>query len=143
MLLKLQEVEENVEMQTKKKGKPEPKPDLTDLITGTISNEQLVKTLEEKVKLGMIASGQLADVDSGLSDEEMGDEMGKLSLGILGETGEEKASITSFVMDEKEKPPPYPTVYSNLIAGRSTGLVSASPGAGQNSKTEFYFRFNI
>jgi hypothetical protein len=137
MLLKLQEVEEHVEVQTKKKGKPEPKSDISDLISGNISSEQLVKTLEEKVKLGMIASGQLAaDIDSGLSDEEE-TEPKSMIVGdqIVAEERIRTPSITSFAMDEK--PPPYPTVYSNLIAGRSTGLVSsASPGAGQNIPSE-------
>lgn len=37
--------------------------------------------------------------------------------------------LTDFGIDEK--PPSYPQVYSSLITGRSTGLVSsASPGGG-------------
>lgn len=139
MLLKLQEVDEmTAEIQAKRRAaKPLTVP-LPDLISGNISTEQIVRMLEEKVKVGMIASGQLEDgVDSGLSEDEDEIEIKPVEPPPVEETVEltefivervKSPSITNFVIDEK--PTPYPQVYSSLIAGRSTGLVSASPGAG-------------
>jgi hypothetical protein len=150
MLLKLQELDEmTAEIQAKRKlAKPSALP-LPDLVSGNMSTEQIIKMLEEKVKAGMIASGQfLEGHDSGVSDTEEAASEPKLSL--LDESalklkavdeGEQKEGddaskppkspsvITDFGIDEK--PSPYPQVYSSLITGRSTGLVSsASPGAG-------------
>ena len=110
MLLKLQEVDETLDLQAKKK--PVKAVNLPDLISGNISSEQLLKMLEEKVKLGMIAAGQRASgFDSGLSEDEM-DEAEKLAAATaITETlvAEPKTpSMKSFVMDDKEKPSAYP-----------------------------------
>lgn len=143
MLLKLQEVDEvTTEIQVKGKiSKPVSIP-LPDLFSGNMSTEQIVKLLEEKVKAGMIASGQLLEgYDSGLEVEEVKprlplEELFKIDDSELLpiEEGTEKppkspSVLTDFGIDEK--PASYPQVYSSLITGRSTGLVSsASPGAG-------------
>lgn len=142
MLLKLQEVDEmTVEIHSKKKPmKPSSLP-LPDLISGNISSEQLVRMLQEKVKIGMIAAGQLADnIDSGLSDEEIDDgESNPLTTAteqvIKSEDKIKTPSVASFAMMD-EKPPSYPQVYSSLITGRSTGLISASPGGGPGAGSE-------
>lgn len=141
MLLKLQEVDEvTAEIQAKRRAAKPLSVPLPDLVSGNISTEQIVKMLEEKVKVGMIASGHLADVDSGLSEDE--EEIEAKPVVELPMTKEEEGqgepneivgrakspSIQSFAIDEK--PAAYPQVYSSLITGRSTGLVSASPGAG-------------
>lgn len=148
MLLKLQELDEmTADIQTRRKlAKPLGFP-LPDLVTGNITTEQIVKILEEKVKVGMIASGQLTDgVDTTLSEEEEIEEpkpaiMDRLMGFKEDEDGEEvkiipkSPSVLSFGIDEK--PAAYPQVYSSLIAGRSTGLVSsASPGAGVGGASE-------
>lgn len=74
LLLKLQEIDENAEAQTKKKT--DRSADLSDIISGNISSDQMFKMLEEKIKLGMIASGQIAtDHDSGVSDEDTDTEL--------------------------------------------------------------------
>lgn len=140
MLLKLQEVDEvTAEIQAKRRAAKPLSVPLPDLVSGNISTEQIVKMLEEKVKVGMIASGQLGEIDSGLSEDE--DEM-EIKPPVEAapkeqEPGKEPSetaervkspSIQSFAIDEK--PTAYPQVYSSLITGRSTGLVSASPGAG-------------
>jgi coiled-coil domain-containing protein 151 len=137
MLLKLQEVDEmTAEIQAKRTAaKPTTIP-LPDLVSGNISTEQIVKMLEEKVKVGLIASGQMHGIDSGLSEDEE-----EVEIKPTEPLKEEKAeadedaaarpkspSIFNFAIDEK--PSAYPAVYSSLITGRSTGLVSASPGAG-------------
>lgn len=135
MLLKLQEVDEmTAEIQARRRAAKPLSVPLPDLVSGNISTEQIVKMLEEKVKVGMIASGQLGDgVDSGLSEDE--EEVVEIVKPVeppkeLTEAMErvKSPSITSFAIDEK--PSAYPQVYSSLITGRSTGLVSASPGAG-------------
>lgn len=150
MLLKLQEVDEmTAEIQAKRRAaKPLTVP-LPDLISGNISTEQIVKMLEEKVKVGMIASGQLGDgFDSGLSEDEDEPpvkpiEPPKTESAELAEIAErvKSPSITSFAIDEK--PTAYPQVYSSLITGRSTGLVSASPGAGGGELSIFQMRINV
>lgn len=109
MLLKLQEVDETLDLQAKKK--PVKVVNLPDLISGNISSEQLLKMLEEKVKLGMIAAGQRASgFDSGLSEDEM-DDTQKLTVtsaeGLVVDT--KTPSVKSFVMDDKEKPTAYPS----------------------------------
>jgi hypothetical protein len=72
LLLKLQEVDECVEHQTKKKV-IQPTVDLPDIIAGVISTSDLVELLETKIKLGMIASGQRAiDLDSGVEEDDEG-----------------------------------------------------------------------
>lgn len=146
MLLKLQEVDEmTAEIQAKRQAAKPLSVQLPDLISGNISTEQIVKMLEEKVKVGMIASGQLGDgFDSGLLSEEEEEpeikpvEPPKDEAAELPEFTErvKSPSITTFAIDEK--PTAYPQVYSSLITGRSTGLVSASPGAAGGGKL-FYF----
>lgn len=147
MLLKLQEVDEvTTEIQAKgKAAKPPTSIQLPDLISGSMSTEQIVKLLEEKVKVGMIASGQILEgYDSGMEEVEevvelktpLVEELLKIEESELLpiEEGGEKlpkspSVLTDFGIDEK--PASYPQVYSSLITGRSTGLVSsASPGAG-------------
>lgn len=145
MLLKLQEVDE-VTTEIQVKGKISKSPvniPLPDLFSGSMSTEKIMKMLEEKVKAGMIASGQLLEgYDSGLEVEEVIkpqiplEELFKIDDNELLpiEEGAEKppkspSVLTDFGIDEK--PASYPQVYSSLITGRSTGLVSsASPGAG-------------
>lgn len=138
MLLKLQEVDEmTAEIQAKRRAAKPLSTPFPDLISGNISTEQIVKMLEEKVKVGMIASGILAEgIDSGLSEDE--EEVVEKPIELpkeeepteLSEMIEKTkaSSIMSFALDEK--PAAFPQVYSSLITGRSTGLVSASPGAG-------------
>lgn len=139
MLLKLQEVDDmTAEIQARRRAAKPLSVPLPDLVSGNISTEQIVKMLEEKVKVGMIASGQLGDgIDSGLSEDEEDVAEVKAIEPPKDETAEpaldevervKSPSITSFAIDEK--PTAYPQVYSSLITGRSTGLVSASPGAG-------------
>lgn len=144
MLLKLQEVDEmTAEIQARRRAAKPLGVQLPDLISGNISTEQIVKMLEEKVKVGMIASGQLGDgFDSGLSEEEEEPapkpvEPVKQEIAELAEVPErvKSPSLQSFAIDEK--PTPYPQVYSSLITGRSTGLVSASPGAGGGKFSSF------
>lgn len=137
MLLKLQEVDEmTAEIRAKRKAaKPTTAP-LPDLVSGNISTEQIVKMLEEKVKVGLIASGQMHGIDSGLSEDEEEVEMKpieplkeeKVELSEEATPRPKTPSVFNFAIDEK--PSAFPTVYSSLITGRSTGLVSASPGAG-------------
>lgn len=141
MLLKLQEVDEmTAEIQAKRRAaKPTVVP-LPDLVSGNISTEQIVNMLQEKVKVGLIASGQMQGIDSGLSEDEEDIDIKPIEPtreeGV--EPGEEAAprpkspSVFSFAIEEK--PSAFPTVYSSLITGRSTGLVSASPGAGGGRK---------
>lgn len=145
MLLKLQEVDEmTAEIQAKRRAARPLGVPLPDLISGNVSTEQIVKLLEEKVKVGMIASGQLGDgIDSGLSEEEI-DELEEVKP-IEQITDDAKhdevapppksPSVTNFAIDEK--PAAYPQVYSSLITGRSTGLVSASPGGGPGKNINF------
>lgn len=148
MLLKLQELDEmTADIQARRKLARPLGFQLPDLVTGNITTEQIVKMLEEKVKVGMIASGQLTEgIDTTLSeeeeieepkpaimdrimdvkDDEEGDEIGKIA---------KSPSVLSFGIDDK--PAAYPQVYSSLITGRSTGLVSsASPGAGVGVASE-------
>ncbi|CAO1412563.1 unnamed protein product [Diamesa serratosioi] len=142
MLLKLQELDEmTVEIQSKKKQTMKASSvQVTDLISGNISSEQLIRMLEDKVKFGMIAAGQLADnIDSGLSDDDIDDGKPKPNAtpSAASTNSEDKIktpSVASFAMDEK--PPTYPQVYASLITGRSTGLVSASPGGGPGAGSE-------
>lgn len=136
MLLKLQEVDEmTAEIQAKRNARPLSVP-LPDLVSGNVPTEQIVRMLEEKVKVGMIASGQLAEgLDSGLSEDEEEAEVKVIEQTIVEPAEQSEltekakpASVMNFAIDEK--PTLYPQVYCSLITGRSTGLVSASPGAG-------------
>jgi hypothetical protein len=72
MLLKLQEIDECVEHQTKKKLS-QPTVELPDIIDGVISTVDLLELLESKIKFGMIASGQkTTDMDSGVEEDDEG-----------------------------------------------------------------------
>jgi hypothetical protein len=153
MLMKIQEMDEfTAEIQSKRRITKNLNFPPFDANLGT---DQIVKLLQEKVKVGLIASGKIGDgVDSGLSEDEVDDvkveasgDDSKLTeskaikkVGDSLEEDEQKRlktpSETNFAIDEK--PPPYPQVYSSLITGRSTGLVSASPGAGGGKN--FYLR---
>lgn len=118
LLLKLQEIDENVEMTLKRK--PILNVDIDEIVSGKASNEQLVALLEEKIKMGMIAAGQLAnDADSGVSEEE-----------IVSESREEivTPSATGATGEGIEKAANYPPIYGNLIS-RTTGQPSTSPAA--------------
>lgn len=151
MLLKLQEVDEmTAEIQARRRAAKPLSVPLPDLVSGNVPTEQIVKMLEEKVKVGMIAAGQLgADIDSGLSEEEeeaaaadrpvTAVEPAKEGLELLEKVEMVKSPSMSFAIDEK--PAPYPQVYSSLITGRSTGLVSASPGAGGGKLISHLARF--
>lgn len=152
MLLKLQELDEmTADIQARRKlTRPSHGFPLPDLVSGNITTEQIVKLLEEKVKVGMICSGQLTEgVDTTLSEEEEIEEpkptvMDRILNGNDDEEGEslqdvsrvaKTPSVLSFGIDEKAAA--YPQVYSSLITGRSTGLVSsASPGAGVGGGSE-------
>jgi hypothetical protein len=146
MLMKIQEMDEfTAEIQSKRRVTKNLNFPPFDANLGT---DQIVILLQEKVKVGLIASGKIGDgVDSGLSEDEVGDVKVESASGDESKLTESKAirkvedsleedeqrrmktpSETNFAIDEK--PPPYPQVYSSLITGRSTGLVSASPGAG-------------
>lgn len=146
MLLKLQELDEmTAEIQAKRKlAKPSALP-MPDLVSLNMSTEQIVRMLEEKVKAGMIASGIqfLEGHDSGVSDTEEVEPKPSLLDDSALKTVEEGGTLEG---DEPAKPPkspsvitdfgieekatPYPQVYSSLITGRSTGLVSSASPAG-------------
>lgn len=117
-MLKLQEIDENVELTIKRK--PAPVAELPDIISGTASNDQLVAALEEKIKLGMITAGQLAnDIDSGMEEEP------------VSETSKQEIVITAAKdqpTEDKEKVPAYPPIYGNLITRTTGQMSSASPG---------------
>lgn len=119
LLLKLQEIDENVELTIKRK--PPAVAELPDIISGTASNEQLVAALEEKIKLGMITAGQLTnDIDSGVSEEE-----------VVSETSKQEIVVTPAKdqpTEDKEKAPAYPPIYGNLITRTTGQMSSASPG---------------
>jgi coiled-coil domain-containing protein 151 len=147
MLLRLQELDEmTAEIQAKRKlARPPISLALPDLVSGNVSTEQIVKMLEEKVKVGMIASGQFTEgIDSGLSEDESVEQKPIIEEDKTIEEVDEleremkvvkSPSVTNFAIDEK--PSAYPQVYSSLITGRSTGLVSsASPGAGGGAGSE-------
>ena len=126
LLLTLKEIDE-YELQTRRHnimGK-----DLQDVISGNITMEELGLMLEEKIKIGMIASGQMAsEIDSGVSEDEHEQESEKIK-------GTELvipyAASTVATPEDRERPPPFPPVYTNLIAGRATTQISSvSPGQG-------------
>lgn len=125
LLLKLQEIDENVELTLKRKATPIA--ELPDIITGNATNEQLVALLEEKIKLGMITAGQLAnDTDSGMEEEVVSEEKIDAVATIAKDVGGE----------DKEKAPAYPPIYGNLIT-RTTGQTSSiSPGQTTSGKIE-------
>lgn len=129
LLLSLREIDENLDVQFIRRT-PTKQPDLMDISVGDISVDELGNILEEKIKLGMIASGQLAnDIDSGLSEDES--EAPLRPPSALQIPASSPSAGTSSVADDREKPPPLPPVYVNLIAGRATAQVSsASPGPG-------------
>lgn len=170
MLMKLQEMDEvTSDLQAKRRVAKNLNFPTHEMVNEATSTDQIVQMLQEKVKVGLIATGVIGDgegIDSGLSEEDeepeefarkasvaerifkkaQGFSYSSTSQAASSETAAaaalleemEKRSETSFAIDEK--PPPYPQVYSSLIAGRSTGLVSASPGAGGGKQT-FFFSF--
>lgn len=130
LLLSLREIDENLDAQFLRSRTPTKQVDLLDITSGNISMDDLGNMLEEKIKLGMIASGQLAnDVDSGLSEDEAEPPPRPASALQIPVTSPSVG--TSSVQEDREKPPAYPPVYVNLIAGRTTAQISsASPGPG-------------
>ncbi|XP_053681958.1 outer dynein arm-docking complex subunit 3 [Sabethes cyaneus] len=128
LLLTLREIDENIGPQFTRWMPSQPMEQL-DLSSGNISVDDLGNMLEEKIKLGMIASGQLAnDEDSGMSEEESEALRPASALLVPAST---PSVGTSSGLDDREKPPAYPPVYINLIAGRTTAQISsASPGPG-------------
>ncbi|XP_035789301.1 coiled-coil domain-containing protein 151-like [Anopheles albimanus] len=152
LLLKLREIEESLDAAYGSRRVALKPPELKDIASGRMAVEELGSLLEERIKLGLIASGQLVvDLDSGLSedDEDKGGS-GALSttsaVSTIGQqqqlapatTGPSPAGGTSSSVmstsspaEDREKPPAYPPVYMNLIAGRTTAQISsASPGQG-------------
>ncbi|XP_065074952.1 outer dynein arm-docking complex subunit 3 [Ochlerotatus camptorhynchus] len=132
LLLSLREIDENLDAQFLRSRTPTKQVDLLDITSGNISMDDLGNMLEEKIKLGMIASGQLAnDVDSGLSEDEAEPPPPPRPASALQIPVTSPSVGTSSVQEEREKPPAYPPVYVNLIAGRTTAQISsASPGPG-------------
>ncbi|EAT37842.1 AAEL010214-PA [Aedes aegypti] len=138
LLLALREIDDNLEVQflTRTPTVPSEKPlDLDDISSENISTDDLGNMLEEKIKLGMIASGQLAtETDSGLSEEETEQQPSlppRPSSSALQIPTASPSVGTSSIQEDREKPPAYPPVYVNLIAGRTTAQISsASPGPG-------------
>ncbi|XP_035892257.1 coiled-coil domain-containing protein 151 [Anopheles stephensi] len=152
LLLKLREIEESLDTASPYSRRTPLKPaELKDISSGKLAVEELGNLLEERIKLGLIASGQLAaDVDSGLSEDE--GEAGQpavpavpspatpptptvqqLSPSPGGPASAAGSSVlsTSSPAEDREKPPAYPPVYMNLIAGRTTTQISStSPGQG-------------
>ncbi|XP_058063899.1 outer dynein arm-docking complex subunit 3 [Anopheles bellator] len=154
LLLKLREVEESLDagspfgQRTALKSS-----ELKEITSGKMSVEELGGLLEERIKLGLIASGQLAaDVDSSLSEDGDEEPVGQSSavapltvlqqgtptggLAVLPAVssaagGSGSILSTASPAEDREKPPAYPPVYMNLMAGRSTAQISsASPGQG-------------
>ncbi|XP_055585634.1 outer dynein arm-docking complex subunit 3 [Uranotaenia lowii] len=129
LLLKLREIDDSMDTQYFRIT-PTKQVDLMELSSGNISVDELGNMLEERIKLGMIASGHPGQeaVDSGLSDEES--EGPRPSSALQIPTASPSVG-TSSVQEDREKPPAYPPVYVNLIAGRTTAQISsASPGPG-------------
>ncbi|XP_058816922.1 outer dynein arm-docking complex subunit 3 [Topomyia yanbarensis] len=132
LLITLREIDDNLGADYLR-WTPTKQANLMDLSPENISVDDLGNMLEDKIKLGMIASGQLAanddeDGDSGLSEEEVELPRPTSSLQIPAST---PSVGTSSMQDDREKPPAYPPVYVNLIAGRTTAQISsASPGPG-------------
>ncbi|KFB52290.1 AGAP001018-PA-like protein [Anopheles sinensis] len=161
LLLKLREIEESLDTASPYGRRTPLKPaELKDISSGKLAVEELGNLLEERIKLGLIASGQLtADVDSGLSEDEGETGSGAPSTSAAGPVtlstpsppqpqqqqqlspvpvgppgsaaGSTSALSTSSPAEDREKPPAYPPVYMNLIAGRTTTQISStSPGQG-------------
>ncbi|XP_055525489.1 outer dynein arm-docking complex subunit 3 isoform X2 [Wyeomyia smithii] len=128
LLLTLREIDDNIGLQFAR-WMPAQQTEPMDLSSGNISVDDLGNMLEEKIKLGMIASGQLAnDEDSGMSEEESEVTRPASALQVPAST---PSVGTSSAQEDREKPPAYPPVYVNLIAGRTTAQISsASPGPG-------------
>ncbi|KAG4068721.1 hypothetical protein HA402_002412 [Bradysia odoriphaga] len=125
LVLKLQEVDEaidpvqaggNIDFQ------------LEDLISGNIANDLLLRILEDKLRKGLISSGQV-EKETCLDEDD---------LAIKSPCPTPR---TTSALDERERLPPqaFPTCYSNLMAGRTTTgqISSASPGqANQPAPTD-------
>ncbi|XP_061518998.1 outer dynein arm-docking complex subunit 3 [Anopheles gambiae] len=171
LLLKLREIEESLDTASPYGRRTPLKPtELKDITSGKLAVEELGNLLEERIKLGLIASGQLtADADSGLSEDE-GETDRPVPAGVTvsptgtstitpvpatptalqqlspgpgvaaaaaastapaSAAGSSSALSTSSPAEDREKPPAYPPVYMNLIAGRTTTQISStSPGQG-------------
>lgn len=156
LLLKLREIEESLDASYGSRRVTLKPPELKDIASGRLAVEELGSLLEERIKLGLIASGQLAvDLDSGLSedDEDRGvvgalvstppatstvggqqqqQQLAPATTGPSPAGGTSSSAMsTSSPAEDREKPPAYPPVYMNLIAGRTTAQISsASPGQG-------------
>lgn len=125
LLLKLQEIDEYI-CDSKGKMKPE---EYNEETLQNITNDTILQLLEEKLKLGMMTCGQFAveEVDSGVSDDEIltTPKIDELTVPIPT-----PSSATTYIVDDKEKPLPFPSCYYNLMSGRATTtqVSSASPG---------------
>ncbi|XP_058443406.1 outer dynein arm-docking complex subunit 3 [Malaya genurostris] len=128
LLITLREIDDNLGTEYMR-WTPTKQADLMDLSPDSVSIDDLGNMLEEKIKLGMIASGQLAnEEDSGLSEEESEAPRPPSALQVPASS---PSVGTSSVQDDREKPAAYPPVYVSLIAGRTTAQISsASPGPG-------------
>lgn len=125
LLLKLQEIDEAVIAVNKNKF--EKTAEYNDLVSGNIPNEELLKMLEDKLKLGLITSGQLApEEDSGVSEDDLESEQKPNELNVT--IPESPAAIQNTGYEEKERAPQFPPCYINLITGRGTQIASTSPG---------------
>lgn len=126
LLLKLQEVDENVEATLKRK--PHGVDEIPDIIAGNATNEKLVSLLEEKIKMGMITAGQLAnDIDSGVSEEEIAAEVKEeVAAAVAPTAASQPGGATA---EGIEKASNYPPIYSNLIMRTAGVLSSTSPAA--------------
>lgn len=104
---------------------------MDDISAGNISIDDLGNMLEEKIKLGMIASGQLAnDADSGLSEDE-GEAPRPPPSALQVPAPSPSATVSSVAQDDRDKPAAYPPVYISLVTGRAAAQQSAaSPGPG-------------
>lgn len=124
LLLKLQEIDEAVIAANKNKF--EQTAEYNDLVSGNIPNEELLKMLEDKLKLGLITSGQLApEEDSGVSEDDVESEQKPNELNVALP---ESPATQNIGYEEKERPPQFPPCYINLITGRGTQQASTSPG---------------
>lgn len=78
--------------------------------------------LEDKLKLGLITSGQLPqEEDSGVSEDEVESDQKPTTI-------PDSPATQIIGYEEKERPPQFPPCYINLITGRGTQQASTSPG---------------
>ncbi|EDS39466.1 conserved hypothetical protein [Culex quinquefasciatus] len=130
LLIALIEMEENLGIQLMRRS-PTKQAEMDDISAGNISIDDLGNMLEEKIKLGMIASGQLAnDADSGLSEDE-GEAPRPPPSALQVPAPSPSATVSSVAQDDRDKPAAYPPVYISLVTGRAAAQQSAaSPGPG-------------